>query len=211
MEMMSIEYYELGTKFCRQQYKNGGVCISVHESIDLDVISKHRICEEKDLEICAVKINLPKIKIVIITIYRSSTGNYKYFLRKSDSFLNLSYTKKNGIYHMWGYKYLYCHNRRQQTLLALYNLKSTVNLPTRIVSGSSTAIDNIFSDLSRNFSINPLINGLSDHDAQLLKLEKIIVPIQESTSCYIRNINSSTIYEFQCKLSMESWEDIFEG
>jgi hypothetical protein len=115
---------------------------------------------------------------------------------------------------MWGYKtnYLHCHNRRQQlyTLLDSYNLKSTVNFPTRIINGSNTAIDNIFIDLSRNFTINPLINGLSDHDAQLLKLEKIIVPVWESTSCYIRNINSSTIYEFQCKLSMESWEDMFK-
>ena len=30
-------------------------------------------------------------------------------------------------------------------------------------------------------------------------------------SCYVRNINSSTIYEYQCILSTESWEDIFEG
>jgi hypothetical protein len=91
---MSIEYYKLGTKFCRQQSKNGGVCIFVHESIDFDVISIHHICKEKDLEICAVKINLPKINIVIITIYRSPTGNCNYFLRKLDSFLNLLYTKK---------------------------------------------------------------------------------------------------------------------
>ena len=51
---------------------------------------------------------------------------------------------------------------------------------------------------------------MSDHDAQLLKLEDI-APIHEFTSYYVRNINSSTIYEFQCKLSMVSWEDIFEG
>ena len=50
--------------------------------------------KRKIFEICAVKINLPKIKIVIITIYRSPTGNYDYFLRKLESFLNLSYTKK---------------------------------------------------------------------------------------------------------------------
>ena len=95
--------------------------------------------------------------------------------------------------------------------MASYILKSTVNFPTRIINGSSIVIDDIFIDLSRNFTINPLTNGLSDHDAQLLKLEKIIVPIWESTSCYVRNINSSTLYEFQCKLSMEIWEDIFEG
>jgi hypothetical protein len=94
MDMKSIGYYKLDTKFCRPQYKNGGVCIFVHESIELNVISTHRICKEKDLEICAVKRNLPKIKIVIRAIYRSSTGNYNYFLRKLDSFLNLLYTKE---------------------------------------------------------------------------------------------------------------------
>jgi hypothetical protein len=70
MDMMSIEYHKRGTKFCRQQFKNGAVCIFVHESIDFDVISTHCICKEKDLEIFAFKINVPKIKIVIITIYR---------------------------------------------------------------------------------------------------------------------------------------------
>jgi hypothetical protein len=93
----------------------------------------------------------------------------------------------------------------------MYNLKSTVNFPTRIINGSCTAIDNNFIDVSRNITINPLINGLSDHDTQLLKLENIIVPIQEFTSGYVRNINSSTIYEFQHKLSTESSEDTFEG
>jgi hypothetical protein len=42
----------------------------------------------------------------------------------------------------------------------------------RTINGSSAAIDNIFIDLSRNFTINPLINGLSDRDAWLLKLKK---------------------------------------
>ena len=93
----------------------------------------------------------------------------------------------------------------------MYNLKSTVQFPTRIFNGSSTAIDNIFIDLSKHFTINPLINWFSDHSAQLLKLENISAPIQEFTSCYVRDINSFTIHEFQSKLSTERWEDIFEG
>jgi len=93
----------------------------------------------------------------------------------------------------------------------MYNLKNSVNFPTRIINGSSTAIDKICIDLLRNFTINPLINVLSDHKAQLLKLENITTPKQELTSYYVRNISSFTTHEFQCKLSMESWEDIFEG
>ena len=92
--MMTTEYYILGTRFCRHQYKNGDVCIFVHESIDFDSFPTQHICKEKDLEICAIKLNLPTIKIVIITIYRSPTGNYNYFLRKLESLLNLLYTKK---------------------------------------------------------------------------------------------------------------------
>jgi len=76
------------------------------------------------------------------------------------------------------------------------NLKSTINFPMRIVNGSSTVIDNIFIDLSRNFSINPLINGLSDHNVELLTLENVTALIQELTSCYVGNINSFTLYEF---------------
>ena len=72
-------------------------------------------------------------------------------------------------------------------------------------------IDNIFIDLSRNCIIIPIINWLSEHNAQLLILENVIAPIQEFTSCYVINVNSLTIYEFQSKLSMESWDDIFEG
>jgi hypothetical protein len=103
-------------------------------------------------EICAVKLKLPKIQAVIITIYRSPTGNYNYLLRKSESLLNLLYTKKMEfiICVNTNINYLHCHNRRQQldTLLAMYNLNSTVNCPTKkIINGSSTAIYNIFIDL----------------------------------------------------------------
>jgi len=80
----------------------------------------------------------------------------------------------------------------------------------KICNGSSTATDDTFIDLSRNFTINPLINGLSDHNAQLLLIIKVIAPAQKFTSCYIRNINSFTTDEFQSKLNTESWEDIFE-
>jgi hypothetical protein len=93
----------------------------------------------------------------------------------------------------------------------MYNLKSRVNFPTRITNVLSTAIDNIFIYISKNFTVSPLINGLSDHDAELLILENVIVPILEFTSCYFRNISSFTIYKFQTKLSMESWEYISEG
>jgi hypothetical protein len=56
-----------------------------------------------------------------------------------------------------------------------------------IFKGSCTAIDNVFIDISRNFTINPLISVLSDHDDQLRKLENVIAPIKEFTMLYYEN------------------------
>jgi len=47
IDIRTIEYYKLGTKFCRHQHKNGGACIFVHEYIDFDSVSTHHICKEK--------------------------------------------------------------------------------------------------------------------------------------------------------------------
>jgi hypothetical protein len=62
------------------------------------------------------------------------------------------------------------------TLLKTFNLESIVNFPTRIQGNSATAIDNIFFHIMRreNYSISPIINGLSDHDAQSITLTTII-------------------------------------
>jgi hypothetical protein len=92
MDLASIEHYKLSAKFCIQQYRNGGTCIFVHESINYDIIPTNHICKEKDLEICAIKLNLSKIHIVIMVIYRSPSGNYGYFLRKLELFLKSLYT-----------------------------------------------------------------------------------------------------------------------
>jgi hypothetical protein len=47
---------------------------------------------------------------------------------------------------------------------------SIVNFSTRIQNYSSTAIDNVFIDCSRkeHISVEPVINGLSDHDVLLV-------------------------------------------
>jgi hypothetical protein len=52
----------------------------------------------------------------------------------------------------------------------------------------------------------PLINGLSDHDAQVLILNK---GQKKEEDCHI---NKYTIADFQLKLSHEMWgEQIFDG
>ena len=65
------------------------------------------------------------------------------------------------------------NKQKLNSLLATFNLFSIFDFPTGISNISMTAIDNFFIDKykNENFTINPLPNGLSDYDAQLLVLK----------------------------------------
>ena len=79
----------------------------------------------------------------------------------------------------------------------------------RNANESSTTWDNIFVDKSRNCTIHPIINGLSDNDAQLIGLNNVVIPNQASKTYLIRNINRFIIADFQVQLSYENWKNIF--
>jgi hypothetical protein len=90
-------------------------------------------------------------------------------------------------------------------------MTSTVYFPTRIQKNSATAIDNIFIDTSKfdNYVILPKINGLSDHDAQLITINDIHLKVLNNTPRFIRRFNG--IFDFRIKLSFETWDNVFKN
>jgi hypothetical protein len=50
-----MENYNLGTYYCREQYKKGGVAIYTHKSIQSTKASIDTYCKEKDIGICVIK------------------------------------------------------------------------------------------------------------------------------------------------------------
>ena len=109
--------------------------------------------------------------------------------------------------------YLQISNSKSQlnSLLASYNLHSAVDFPTKVTKNSSTAIDNIFIDKFKNsdYSIEPFINGLSDHEAQILVLHNINIWYQKFQPTVKRQINEITVAQFKLNLSYENWLDTF--
>jgi hypothetical protein len=70
---------------------------------------------------------------------------------------------------------------------------SIVNFLTRIQGNSATAIDNIFIDIMRkdDYSISPIINRLSDHDAQSITLNKLNINLYAKEFKIIREIKTN--------------------
>jgi len=96
-------------------------------------------------------------------------------------------------------------------LLASFNLSTIVDFSTRVTTNTSTSIDNIFIDKTKNsdYTVEPIINGLSDHDAQELVLHNIKITNRKTQFSVKRPINNTTIAQFKLNLSYENWSDTF--
>ena len=184
----------------------------IHSSIKFSNVSIVNYCVEKDIEACAIKLILTNIKIIVLAVYKSPSGNFHKFLQKLDNILSIFHNNKSELIFCGDVNINYLENcdRRQQldALLSTYNFIGTVNFPTRIVKGSRTAIDNIYIHKTRNYTINPVINGLSDHDVQM-SISDIMSPRQVCSPQYIRNYSNYNIFQFQELLSYERWDGVF--
>ena len=122
-------------------------------------------------------------------MYSAPSGNFDYFLNTLDNILNSLNDHKTEfiICRDININYLDTNNKKKQldTHLGTYNLKGTVYFPTRITNTSVTMIDNIFIDNGRNYTIKPCINGLSDHDAQLVTLKNYSLSTSKNEPTYI--------------------------
>jgi exonuclease III len=213
---ISINQYNLGAFYCREKKKQGGVGIFVHNTLNSSNIELNRYCNENDLEACALKTKLANEVYHILCIYRPPTSNYANFQRLLEDILTQLFSNTTNLIICGDINidYLKTSNQKSQLdfLMASYNLSSIIEFPTRVSENTSTAIDNIFIDKLKNneYTVEPMVNGLSDHDAQLLTLYNRNGNNQEKLSIRKRIINSDTIAQFKVMLSYENWSTTFE-
>ena len=130
----NIEGYTVGAQYCRVSYKKGGAIIYIHNSLQYTTIDLSKFCKDKDIEICAIRLTINSLNILIITIYRAPSGNFNYFIKQLDNILQslptqTSHTIVCGDLNI-NYLIESTQKRQLDNLLLIYNLKSTVNFPT---------------------------------------------------------------------------------
>jgi hypothetical protein len=94
-----------------------------------------------------------------------------------------------------------------------FNLTQVVDFPRRIINNNGTFIDTIFVDTMTydKIQVKPFINGLSDHDAQIICLQNANTGLQQSVSKKkSRLISEQTIKHSQTLLKDETWDTIYK-
>jgi hypothetical protein len=91
LQLVSLEEYNLATEFCRQSFHKGGVCMFIHKRHSFADINIRDTCKDKELEACAVKLKISTIILCILIIYRSPSGNFRFFLKGLENILKKIY------------------------------------------------------------------------------------------------------------------------
>ena len=116
LEGMSLNQYTLGAKFCRKTHKCGGVCLFIKDNLHFANINMDKYSKEMDIEICTIKIHTPSCAIIVVTVYRSPTGDVTYFLNTLETATDQLYNNTTNIILCGDFNINYLSdNKKKQT------------------------------------------------------------------------------------------------
>lgn len=157
--------------FCRSIKKGGGVGIYMKPTFDYKVLDLSAYCIEQDLELCAIE--LASLSTLIISLYRSPTGNEQKFIEIFESLLTWIHSKYITLIICGDYN---IHFQRLSSNSILNSMKNLVNsfglyvinqIPTRL----NSCIDNILSNLDVwQYTLTVTDPLISDHKALVFKM-----------------------------------------
>ena len=220
-EYLNIEGYYSISKFCRKEYKNGGVTIFCSNKLKNSCSAIEQIekwSKEKIFEVCGIKVLIKNNNsIKIFCVYRSPLTDVNIFLRELNSFLHhISRTKNKNIILCGDININYLLNSPERNelvdILHAYGFDNYLEEPTRRTSISSSAIDYIctnFGKDSYNISTSVCFNGISDHSAQFLKIN-CNLDLNVNKFTYKRVYSSDNYATLFFHLSNETWFDVYQ-
>jgi len=142
--MIKPNNYYLASRFSRQSYSGGGVCMYINSYLENNMIDLSQYFIEKVTEECAVQINIGNHFIILLCIYKFPSGNFGELVVQLDLILKYLYKPKvefiiRGDFNV---NYLIDSSSAQQLTLILqsYNVFHTIDFPTRMTKVSSSAI-----------------------------------------------------------------------
>jgi hypothetical protein len=152
-DLINIENYSLGAKYCRQKLQRGGVSIFIQSLLQFTTLNLDKYCVDQDIEVYALKLDSTFFNICILFIYRSPIGNFNTFVTQLNKILQKLCTIKSNLIKCGDViiNYLQESDKKSQlnALLNSNNFFNIVQFPTRTYKNSISAIGNIFIDSLR--------------------------------------------------------------
>lgn len=213
----SDNFFKLdGYEMChidRTNKRGGGVALYIKSQLKYSLNEKLSTTVQDLFECITVEIALPKKTITVSCVYRQPGSDIDVFI---DNIEKLYLHKKSDTYICGDFNINLLnhesHNGTRNFLNLLFSLGfyPLIDKPTRITNSTASLIDNIFTNVLNVKSYSGLIiNDISDHLPVFCICSYDIVCIKEPKYIYIRRKDEKAIENFKCRLSTETWNDVY--
>ena len=173
--------------------------------------SLNELGEEKSFELSAIE--LVRYTIIVICIYRSPDGKIDTFFNKLEMIIQKLAGKHKTLILCgdWNINFLQTspHTRELNNLLLQYNLKHTVNVPTRISKTTATLLGVVITNDKKYInSLRVMDLSLLDHYAQI---KSFSLPEFNNTPYRIkkRQFSEANVQEFLYLLNQVTWQEVY--
>lgn len=209
-----INGFYLAEAVCREnENQHGGTAIFARKGIPfktlpkITALSKVGICE---CSVCEFEVG--NQNIIILCVYTPG-GMVTAFLECLEKILSTLASYTGHIFLVGDFNIHMHENDRNVdkeallSLLASYNLFSLVVDYTRVTNTSKSLIDNIFTNLNKDYEVKVIHNSISDHAAQSVSF------LSEDRDEFVfkRIFNASNIDDFRRRLGQEDWSKMYEA
>lgn len=223
LQRLNVNGFKLCSYFSRKTSVGGGVMILCKSNVVAKKIILPKVKDlilEKEFECSFTLIEADNFSFVLSCIYRTPEYRFqKPFLNKFENYLEILMKKYKNVVIVGDINIDVLENnlvyKRFCNILNMFNLHYLVNFPTRVTDTSKTAIDNIITNIhmNKNSKVSGLITEISDHDAQLLRIQNVSTRSWRQTKIkkFCRNFSKKNIDTLIHYLSRESWVDLFKA
>ena len=201
----------------RNNKRGGGTAILSKKKLNVNIIKECTFINN-DTEIITIHLKLKNTNRLISSAYRppsntfTNVNNFLSDIKKIIDYKNKSIPNATvdilGDFNINILNYLNNNlTNHFLTGIADLNLKSCINIPTRLTHLSKTCIDNILTDDTNNFTSHVLPSSISDHFL-IIKASASHVNMSKPNTYYKRVFDHENILNFKNNILQTDWSDL---
>lgn len=209
-----LNNFNLISYVCRDRGKHGGSAIYIHEEVKC---KRRKKLEEFSIigqfECASAELSLGSESFIVLSVYRpcSAASDIEVFLSQLEKVLAVIIEENKFIIVAGDFNIDILENTSKRsdflTLLCLYQLFPTINVPTRVTSCTSTCLDNIFVNFNADSEV--LSTTVSDHFGQKISFTVMSKENNNNRLVYRRFYNEEDKINFCDGLKQEDWQAVF--
>lgn len=213
---LRVQGYVVAAMHSRSTMSRGGVCILVKDTLVNEYDSRDVSYLNLDQHFESVAIYMPKLRTLVVTVYRSPSGDIDSFFQKLDELLKRFVKVKTNVFlcgdfniHFWSSSR---EDLRLSDLIHSYNLRATITDVTRPSDSGGSCIDNIITNLGPDrCSARVLSACISDHEAQVIDfLNTSSSDVLHPKKTLTRNFSQTNKDRFCQEMSNINWVEFLK-